>query len=56
MLRDTSADYAVTTEKDAVKLKQIPPDLASRILVARLDLQLDCTDSLMADLFNLLQN
>ena len=55
MMRDSGADYAVTTEKDAVKLAQIQTDLASRILVAHLDLQLDYSDSLMGDLLNLLQ-
>lgn len=55
MMRDSGADYAVTTAKDAVKLKHIPPELASRILVAPLELQLDCADSLIGDMFNLLQ-
>lgn len=54
-LRDSGADYAVTTEKDAVKLKQLPPEFASRILVAHLEVQIDCADSLVGDLFNLLQ-
>ena len=55
MMRDSGADYAVTTEKDAVKLKQLPPDLASRILVAQLELQLDGADPLTGDLLKLLQ-
>jgi len=55
MMRDSGADYAVTTEKDAVKLKQLPPDLAARILVARLELQLDGADPLTCDLLKLLQ-
>jgi len=55
MMRDSGADYAITTEKDAVKLKQLPPDLASRILVARLELQLDGADPLTGDLLKLLQ-
>ncbi|MEI6207743.1 MAG: tetraacyldisaccharide 4'-kinase [Desulfuromonadales bacterium] len=52
MMRDSGADYAVTTGKDAVKMKHVPPELAARILVANLELQLDCADSLMNDLFN----
>jgi tetraacyldisaccharide 4'-kinase len=55
LLRDSGAGYAVTTGKDAVKLKQIPPELASRILVANLALRLDGAAPLMSDLFNLLQ-
>ncbi len=55
MIRDNGADYAVTTRKDAVKLKQIPPDIASRIIVANLELQIDGIDPLLDDLRNLLQ-
>ncbi|MBI5483913.1 MAG: tetraacyldisaccharide 4'-kinase [Deltaproteobacteria bacterium] len=55
MIRDTGADYAVTTRKDAVKLKKIPPEIASRIVVADLELHIDGIDSLRAELCNLLQ-
>jgi tetraacyldisaccharide 4'-kinase len=55
MMRDVNADYAITTGKDAVKLKQISPELASRILVAHLELQFDGIEPLKNDLFNLLQ-
>ncbi|NVN89325.1 MAG: tetraacyldisaccharide 4'-kinase [Desulfuromonadales bacterium] len=37
----SGADTLVTTEKDGVKLKQMPENLAARTLLARLDLAID---------------
>lgn len=55
LIRDSGADYAVTTRKDAVKLKHIPPGIASRIIVANLELHIDGVEPLLDDLRNLLQ-
>ncbi len=54
-LQRHAADYAVTTEKDGVKLKQLPAALARKTLLARLNLTLDDPTPLTAALRNLLQ-
>ena len=54
-LRDSEADYAVTTEKDGVKLRHLPHRVAGKILLARLDLIIDDPTPLTSLLRNLLQ-
>lgn len=54
-LHKHAADYAVTTEKDGVKLKLLPVALTSKTLLARLNLTLDDPSPLTAALRNLLQ-
>lgn len=49
------AEYAVTTEKDGVKLGQLPPELAKNILLAPLVLTIDDPSPLLASMRNLLQ-
>ncbi|HEX9078196.1 MAG TPA: tetraacyldisaccharide 4'-kinase, partial [Desulfuromonadaceae bacterium] len=49
------AEYAVTTEKDGVKLRHLPPGLSRRIMLAPLELALDDPSPLTALLENLLQ-
>lgn len=51
----SGADLAVTTEKDGVKLKQLPPDLARLTLLATLELTFDDPSPLTTALHNLLQ-
>lgn len=51
----SGAECAVTTEKDGVKLKQLPPELARLTLVAPLELTFDDPSPLTASLHNLLQ-
>jgi tetraacyldisaccharide-1-P 4'-kinase len=51
----SGADCAVTTEKDGVKLKQLPPELARLTLVAPLELTFEDPSPLTASLHNLLQ-
>jgi tetraacyldisaccharide 4'-kinase len=54
-LRTSGADYAITTEKDGVKLKHLPEELAEKTLLARLKLTIDDPAPLKALLLNLLQ-
>jgi tetraacyldisaccharide 4'-kinase len=54
-LRESEADYAVTTEKDGVKLRHLPSRVAGKILLARLDLIIDDPAPLTSLLRNLLQ-
>lgn len=54
-LRSSRAEYAITTEKDGVKLKQLPQEMATVTYVARLDIELDKPAELLALLLNLLQ-
>lgn len=56
MLRATGAEFALTTEKDGVKLRNIPETLAERILLARLELTIGDPAPLKTALCNLLQN
>lgn len=50
------ADYAITTEKDGVKLARAPRELKNRILMARLSLTFQDPAPLTSALRNLLQN
>lgn len=45
-LRESGADYLVTTEKDGVKLQGLAAGMAARTLLARLELTLDEPDKL----------
>ena len=55
LLRTSAADYAITTEKDGVKLDRLPQASAQKILMARLSLVVDDPAPLTELLFNLLQ-
>jgi len=52
---ECGAEFAVTTEKDGVKLRHLSPALANRIMLARLALTLDDLSTLTTPLYNLLQ-
>ena len=54
-MRACGAEYAVTTEKDGVKLGQPPPELTGKILLAPLVLTIDDPAPLLALLRNFLQ-
>ncbi len=54
-MKSSGAQYCITTEKDGVKLAKAPPELAQRILLARLALVLDNPEALEKSLLNLLQ-
>jgi len=54
-MKSFEAQYCITTEKDGVKLAEAPPELAQRILLARLALVLDNPEALEKSLLNLLQ-
>lgn len=54
-MRRSGAEYLVTTEKDGVKLKGVSPELASRILLARMELTIDKPEILEERLKKLLQ-
>ena len=51
----SGADFAITTEKDGVKLNRLPEATAQKTLLARLSLGLDDPTPLTTLLFNLLQ-
>ncbi|KAA0892029.1 tetraacyldisaccharide 4'-kinase [Oryzomonas rubra] len=53
--RGCGAEYAVTTEKDGVKLRRLAPEFAQKVLLARLEFALDDPTTLMGLLNNLLQ-
>ncbi|QEM70105.1 tetraacyldisaccharide 4'-kinase [Geobacter sp. FeAm09] len=53
--RACGAEYAVTTEKDGVKLRRIAPEFARQVLLARLEFVLDEPAVLTGLLSNLLQ-
>lgn len=55
LVKTFAADYAITTEKDGVKLDRLPEASAQKILLARLRLAIDDPASLTTLLFNLLQ-
>jgi len=55
LLKTSGADYAITTEKDGVKLDRLPKASAQKILMARLCLGVDDPAPLTELLFNLLQ-
>jgi tetraacyldisaccharide 4'-kinase len=54
-MADCGAQYAITTEKDGVKLRHLAPALAHRIMLAPLELTLDDPAPLTAALYYLLQ-
>jgi tetraacyldisaccharide 4'-kinase len=56
LMAGSKAEFAITTEKDGVKLKRIPQHLAETILLARLELTIADPAPLTAALRNLLQN
>jgi tetraacyldisaccharide 4'-kinase len=53
-LQSSGAEYAITTEKDGVKLKQLPVETAAVTYVARLDIEIDKPADLLALIRNLL--
>jgi tetraacyldisaccharide 4'-kinase len=55
LLKTTGADFAITTEKDGVKLGRLRKACAQRILLARLNLVIADPTPLTASLLNLLQ-
>jgi len=55
LVKSSAADYAITTEKDGVKLGRLPGASAEKILLARLSLGIDEPAPLKELLFNLLQ-
>jgi tetraacyldisaccharide 4'-kinase len=53
-LRSSGAEYAITTEKDGVKLKGLPADIAAATYLARLDINIEKPADLLALVRNLL--
>ncbi|KAB0665186.1 tetraacyldisaccharide 4'-kinase [Oryzomonas japonica] len=53
--RGSGAEYAVTTEKDGVKLRRLAPEFAQKVLLAPLEFALDDPTTLTGLLNNLLQ-
>ncbi|NTV50602.1 MAG: tetraacyldisaccharide 4'-kinase [Geobacteraceae bacterium] len=53
-LRSSGAEYAITTEKDGVKLKQLPVEVAAVTYLARLDIVIEEPAGLQALIRNLL--
>ncbi|MBV5339509.1 MAG: tetraacyldisaccharide 4'-kinase [Deltaproteobacteria bacterium] len=53
-LRSSGAEYAITTEKDGVKLMLLPADIAAVTYLARLDIEIDKPAELLAFVRNLL--
>ena len=53
-LRSSGAGYAITTEKDGVKLKQLPVEIAAVTYMARLDIVIENPSELHALIRNLL--
>ena len=53
-LRNSGAEYAITTEKDGVKLKLLPADIAAVTYLARLDIEIENPVDLLALIRNLL--
>lgn len=51
----SGADYAITTEKDGVKLRHLPVELAQKVLLAKLTISIDDPTPLNTALRNLLQ-
>jgi tetraacyldisaccharide 4'-kinase len=54
-LQNSEAAFAITTEKDAVKLRQLPTELADKIYVVRLGIDLEKPAHLLRLIHNLLQ-
>lgn len=55
VMKECGAEYAVTTEKDGVKLKMLPQDMTAVTYVARMTVELTDPGGLHACLSNLLQ-
>lgn len=55
LINKSGADYAITTEKDGVKLQHLPTELADKILLAKLELIIADPATLKSLLSNLLQ-
>jgi tetraacyldisaccharide-1-P 4'-kinase len=55
LFRTSGAEFAITTEKDGVKLTNLPRELSEKMLLARLDLAIDDPAPLTELLRNLLQ-
>lgn len=53
-MQSSGADYAITTEKDGVKLQRLAPEIAAVTYVARLDIEMEKSADLLALLRNLL--
>ncbi len=53
-MQSSGAEYAITTEKDGVKLKKLAPGVAAVTYVARLDIEVERPADLLALLRNLL--
>ena len=54
VMLSSGAEYAITTEKDGVKLKKLEPGIAAVTYVARLDIEIEKPSDLLALLRNLL--
>ncbi len=55
ILESSGADFAITTEKDGVKLGNLPPEPSQKTLLARLKITIDDPSTLSASLLKLLQ-
>ncbi len=53
-MQSSGAEYAITTEKDGVKLKRLAPDIAAVTYVARLKIEIERSAELLVLLRNLL--
>lgn len=53
-MQSSGAQYAITTEKDGVKLKKLMPEIATVTYTARLDIEMEKSADLLALLLNLL--
>ncbi|HIJ88089.1 MAG TPA: tetraacyldisaccharide 4'-kinase [Desulfuromonadales bacterium] len=53
-MQGSGAEYAITTEKDGVKLKRLAPDIAAVTYVARLEIEVERSAELLVLLCNLL--
>ena len=53
-MQSSGAEYAITTEKDGVKLKKLAPGIAAVTYVARLDIEVERPSDLLVLLRNLL--
>ena len=54
-MQSAGANLAITTEKDGVKLKDLPTDFSGKIMLAKLSLKIDESSPLQEKLLNLLQ-
>ncbi|MDD2733182.1 MAG: tetraacyldisaccharide 4'-kinase [Desulfuromonadaceae bacterium] len=53
-MQSSGAEYAITTEKDGVKLQRVAPEIAAVTYVARLDIEIERPADLLALLCNFL--